>query len=77
MRLALTVVSPGAQRTADVVLEADPATPVVRVAAELGRFMGGDWTAPGTPSIGAGGGPGRGCSGSRSALARLARHGFP
>ena len=58
MRLALTVVSPGAQRTADVVLEADPATPVARVAAELGRFVGGDWTAQGPPSIGAGGGTG-------------------
>ena len=58
MRLALTVVSPGAQRTADVVLEADPATPVARVAAELGRFMGGDWTTQGPPSIGAGGGTG-------------------
>ena len=63
MRLALTVVSPGAQRTADVVLEADPATPVAQVAAELGRFMSGDWTAPGPPSIGVGGSPGRGCSG--------------
>jgi S-DNA-T family DNA segregation ATPase FtsK/SpoIIIE len=58
MRLALTVASPGAQRTADVVLEADPATPVARVAAELGRFMGGGWTAQGPPSIGAGGRPG-------------------
>jgi hypothetical protein len=46
MRLALTVVAPGVQRTADVVLEADPATPVVRVAAELGHFMGDGWTAP-------------------------------
>ena len=64
MRLALTVVSPGAQRTADVVLEADPATPVAQVAAELGRFMDGDWTAQGPPSIGAGGEPVRGCSGS-------------
>jgi len=58
MRLALTVLSLGAQRTADVVLEADPATPVARVAAELERFMGGDWTMLGPPSIGAGGGQG-------------------
>ena len=58
MRLALTVASPGAQRTADIVLEADPATPVAHVAAELERFMSGDRTAPGPPSIGAGGGPG-------------------
>jgi S-DNA-T family DNA segregation ATPase FtsK/SpoIIIE len=55
MRLALTVVSPGAQRTTDVVLEADPATPVVRVAAELGRFMSNDWTAQGTLSPRTGG----------------------
>jgi len=58
MRLALTVVSPGAQRTADFLLEADPATPVARVAAELGRILGGDLTAPGPPSIGVGGGTG-------------------
>ena len=55
MRLALTVVSPGAQRTADVVLDADPATPVVRVAAELGRFMGSGLPAQGTLSPGTGG----------------------
>ena len=55
MRLALTVVSPGVQRTADVVIEADSATPVVRVAAELGRFMGDGWTARGTPPSGTGG----------------------
>ncbi len=55
MRLALTVVSPGARRTADVVLEADPATPVAQVAAELGRFEDGDWTGQSPPSIGAGG----------------------
>ena len=58
MRLALTVVSPGGHRSEDVVLEADPATPVVRVAAELGRVMGGGWTAPRSPSIGAGAGTG-------------------
>jgi len=58
MRLALTAVSPGAQRTADVVLEADPATPVARVAAELARFMGGDWTGQGPSSVNAGGRPG-------------------
>jgi S-DNA-T family DNA segregation ATPase FtsK/SpoIIIE len=55
MRLALTVVSPGTQRTADVVLEADPATPVVRIAAALGHFMGDNWTSPGTRPSGAGG----------------------
>src|ERR1700689_176262 len=57
MRLALTVVAPGAQRTADVVLEAEQATPVSRVAAELERFMGDDWAGPGLPSIDAGGRP--------------------
>ena len=45
MRLALTVVSPDTQQAADVVLEADPATPVGWVAAELGRFLGQDRTA--------------------------------
>jgi len=55
MRLALTVVSPGAQRTVDVVLEADPATSAAQVAAELGRFLSGDRTAPGPPSIGVAG----------------------
>jgi S-DNA-T family DNA segregation ATPase FtsK/SpoIIIE len=43
MRLALTVVSPGTHRTADIVLEAGPATPVGRIAAELGRYLGADW----------------------------------
>ncbi len=55
MRLALTVVSPAALRTADVVIEADPATPVIRVAAELGRFMGEGSTGRGTPSSGVSG----------------------
>lgn len=41
MRLALTVVSPAAGRAADVVLEADPATLVKDIAAELERFIGG------------------------------------
>jgi S-DNA-T family DNA segregation ATPase FtsK/SpoIIIE len=58
MRLALTVVSPGAQLPEDVVLEADPATPVAQLAVELGRFMSGGWTAQGPPSIDAGGGTG-------------------
>ena len=57
MRLALTVVSPGAQRTVDVVHEADPATSAAQVAAELGRFLSGDRTAPGPPSIGVAGQP--------------------
>jgi S-DNA-T family DNA segregation ATPase FtsK/SpoIIIE len=58
MRLALTVQSPGAQRTEDVVLEADPATPVAHIATELVRLMGCDWTAQGSPSINAGSRPG-------------------
>jgi hypothetical protein len=35
MRLALTVVTPAAGQRADVILDADPATPVGEVAAEL------------------------------------------
>src|SRR5258708_37741528 len=65
MRLALTVVSPGTQRTADVVIEADPATPVVRVAAELERLMGGDWTAQEMFSPGTGGRHGAGQHGAK------------
>jgi len=42
MRLALTVVSPTARQAADLVLDADPATPVADLAAELDRFMLGD-----------------------------------
>ena len=64
MRLALTVVSPGAKRAADVVLEAGPATPVVRIAAELGRLMGNDWTVQGAPPSGNGGRPGASVLGS-------------
>jgi DNA segregation ATPase FtsK/SpoIIIE, S-DNA-T family len=41
MRLALTVVSPARQQSADIVLDADPATPMRAVAAELERFAGG------------------------------------
>ena len=39
MRLALTIVSPAARRQADVLLEADPATPVGEVAAQLDRLL--------------------------------------
>ncbi|HYZ54538.1 MAG TPA: FtsK/SpoIIIE domain-containing protein [Streptosporangiaceae bacterium] len=39
MRLALTVVSPAARRQADVVLEADPATPVGVLAGHLDRLL--------------------------------------
>ena len=44
MRLALTIVSPTTRRWADVVLDADPATPVADVAAALERMTYG--TAP-------------------------------
>ena len=45
MRLALTVVSPAARQAADVMLEADPATPVAEIAAELERFIRhGPWS---------------------------------
>ncbi|HEX4091256.1 MAG TPA: FtsK/SpoIIIE domain-containing protein [Trebonia sp.] len=39
MRLALTVVSPTARQMADVILDADPTTPVAGLAAELEHFM--------------------------------------
>jgi len=38
MRLALTVVSPATRQLADVLLDADPATPVGEISAELDRF---------------------------------------
>jgi S-DNA-T family DNA segregation ATPase FtsK/SpoIIIE len=38
MRLALTVVSPATRQLADVLLDADPATPVGEITAELNRF---------------------------------------
>ena len=38
MRLALTVVSPGAHGAADVVLDADPATPVARSLPSSGAY---------------------------------------
>jgi S-DNA-T family DNA segregation ATPase FtsK/SpoIIIE len=41
MRLALTVVSPADRREADVVLDADPATPVADLAAELEHHLYG------------------------------------
>jgi len=40
MRLALTIVCPEFQRSANIVLEADPATPAVEIAAALSRFAG-------------------------------------
>ena len=41
MRLALTVVTPAAGQRADVILDADPATPVAEVAAELAGLTAG------------------------------------
>ena len=38
MRLALTIVCPQFQRSANIVLEADQATPTVEIAAALSRF---------------------------------------
>jgi DNA segregation ATPase FtsK/SpoIIIE, S-DNA-T family len=58
MRLALTVVSPAARQLADVLLDADPATSVAAIAAELDRFVAGgfaparDHPAPGHPADG-------------------------
>ena len=42
MRLAVTVVSPATRRSTDIVLDADPATPMTAVAAALDRFARGD-----------------------------------
>jgi S-DNA-T family DNA segregation ATPase FtsK/SpoIIIE len=42
MRLLVTVVSPAMRRSTDVVLDADPGTPMTAVAAELERFARGD-----------------------------------
>ncbi|MGH3246325.1 MAG: hypothetical protein ACRDOI_08960, partial [Trebonia sp.] len=50
MRLALTVVSPMARHTADLVLDADPATPAGDIAAELERLAFGGFA----PSAGNG-----------------------
>jgi S-DNA-T family DNA segregation ATPase FtsK/SpoIIIE len=55
MRLALTVVSPATRRWADVVLDADPATPVADVAAELARMAYGTAHAATAPGPAAGG----------------------
>src|ERR1700691_5556162 len=41
LRLALTVVSPMARQTADLVVDADPATPVGDIAAEFERLTYG------------------------------------
>ena len=41
MRLALTVVTPAAGQRADVILDADPATLVAEVAAELAGLTAG------------------------------------
>ena len=49
MRLALTVVSPMGRQTADLVLDADPATPVGDIAAELERLAYGGF-APEAPA---------------------------
>src|SRR5579875_2179306 len=46
MRLALTVVSPAARRQADVLLEADPATPVGTIAEQLDRLLHSGTVAP-------------------------------
>ena len=50
MRLALTVVSPTARHWADVVVDADPATPVGELAAELDRLAQGGFTGQQPPT---------------------------
>jgi S-DNA-T family DNA segregation ATPase FtsK/SpoIIIE len=53
MRLALTVVSPATRQFADVLLDADPATPVGEIAAELERFASAGFApAPYDPAAG-------------------------
>ena len=61
MRLALTVVSPAARRQADVLIDADPATPVAVVAAQLDRVLHSG-AADGGPAPPAGPGSRRGVS---------------
>jgi hypothetical protein len=41
MRLALTVVSPATRNWADVVIDADPETPVAAIATQLERMTSG------------------------------------
>jgi DNA segregation ATPase FtsK/SpoIIIE, S-DNA-T family len=50
MRLALTVVSPMARQWADVVIDADPATPVGELAAELDRLASGGFAGEQPPA---------------------------
>jgi hypothetical protein len=50
MRLALTIVCPQFQRSANIVLEADPATPAEEIAAALSRFAYGG-TGNGVPTM--------------------------
>jgi len=50
MRLALTVVSPTARHWADVVVDADPATPVGELAAELDRLAHGGFAGQQPPT---------------------------
>ena len=50
MRLALTVVSPTARHWADVVVDADPATPVGELAAELDRLAHGGFAGQQPPA---------------------------
>ncbi len=59
MRLLVTVVSPAMRRSTDVVLDADPGTPMTAVAGELERFARGDGVRLGL-DVGVGGGGGRG-----------------
>ena len=59
MRLLVTVVSPAMRRSTDVVLDADPGTPMTAVASALERFARGDGVGLGL-DVGLGGGGGRG-----------------
>jgi DNA segregation ATPase FtsK/SpoIIIE, S-DNA-T family len=66
MRLALTVVSPAAKHWADVVIDADPATPVADIAADLERMTSGA-PSPATPGGAGPGGLGYGAGGAGGA----------
>jgi S-DNA-T family DNA segregation ATPase FtsK/SpoIIIE len=68
MRVAVTVVSPAARQSADVVLDADPVTPVAEVAAELERFSYGGFVPepyPRDPYAGGGDAAGQAEGGAR------------
>src|SRR5579875_3752066 len=71
MRLALTVVSPAARRLADVILDADPATPIDEVAAELDRFARAGFAPAARDAAGVPGAEGHGDGGPGARVLRF------